>query len=83
MKIETFYTGGGLWLTEVVINDKGDYAVISSDFPDILSVYHKAESEETKYMMEDMYISKPFEELDADLKELHSKMLDDLRKVVE
>lgn len=83
MNIETFYTGGGLWLTEVVINDKGDYAVIGSDFPDILSVYHKAEDEDSKYMPEDMYISKPFEELDDDLKELHSKMLDDLRKKVE
>ena len=31
MNIETFYTGGGIWLAESVINEKGDYAVVSSE----------------------------------------------------
>ena len=78
MKIETFYTGGGIWLTEVVINDNGDYAVISNEYPEILSVYHAAENEDEKYMPEDMYISEHYSKLDSDLQELYEKMLKDL-----
>ena len=75
MKIETFYTGGGIWLTESVINEDGDYAVIGNDFPECLSLYHKAENEDAKYMPEDMFLSEHHSELSPDLKSLYDEML--------
>lgn len=80
MKIETFYTGGGIWLTEAVINDEGDYAVIGSDYPDYLSVYHKAENEDEKYMPEDMYLSEHHSKLDEHLKSLYHEMLNHMNE---
>ena len=80
MNIETFYTGGGIWLTEVVINDKGDYAVIDNEHPEYLSVYHAAENEDLKYMSEDMYISEHHTALSPDLKALYDKMLEHMQE---
>lgn len=80
MNIEVFYTGGGIWLAEAVINEEGDYAVIDSEYPECLSVYHKAENEEEKYMPEDMYISKTWDELPTELSLLHGRMFLALKK---
>lgn len=79
MKIETFYTGGGIWLTETVINEAGDYAVISNDFPECLSLYHKAENEDEKYMPEDMFLSEHHSKLSPELKSLYDEMLKHLK----
>lgn len=77
MNIETFYTGGGIWLSESVINDNGDYAVVSSEFPDVLSLYHPSDE---KYLTEYMFLSEHYSKLDAGLKDLYFKMLDDLKQ---
>ena len=77
MSIEVFYTGGGIWLAEAVINGKGDYAVVSSECPEVLSLYHKAEE---KYMEEDMYLSKPWDELDIEHAALHGRLCLELQK---
>lgn len=80
MSIEVFNTGGGIWLVEVEVNEIGDYAVVSSEQPDIISVYHKPESGMEKYLPEDMYISKPWDKLGMNLGTLHSRMLLELQK---
>lgn len=77
MSIEVFYTGGGIWLAEAVINGKGDYAVVNSECPEVLSLYHKAEE---KYMEEDMYLSKPWDELDIEHAALHGRLCLELQK---
>ena len=77
MKIEVFSTGGGIWLAETVINDKGDYAVVSSECPEVLSLYHKADE---PYMAEDMYLSKPWDELDLEHCAIHGSLCLELQK---
>lgn len=75
--IETFNTGGGIWLAETVINDKGDYAVVNNECPEVLSLYHKADE---PYMEEDMYLSKPWDELSAEMSHLHAMMFQALKR---
>lgn len=77
MKIEVFYTGGGIWLAEAVINDKGDYAVVSNVHPEVLSLYHKAED---KYMEDALYLSKPWDELDVEKADIHARLCLALQK---
>lgn len=74
MKIETFSTGGGIWLVEVELEHTGDYAVVSSECPEVLSLYHNPADGKEKYLPEDMYLSKPWDELDAELAMLHTTM---------
>lgn len=78
--IETFYTGGGIWLAESLINDVGDYAVVSSDCPEILSLYHKSKE---KYLPEDMFFSEHYSKLEADLLSLYLEMFLDLKEEME
>lgn len=80
MKIETFSTGGGIWISEAVISDNGNYAVVSSECPEILSLYRKPESEEEKYLPEDMYLSKSWDELDTELSTIHGRLCLELQK---
>ena len=80
MNIEVFYTGGGIWLAEAVINDKGDYAVVNNECPEVLSLYHKADNEDEKYMAEDMYLSKPWDELSNEMAHLHAVMFQAMKK---
>ena len=77
MNIDKFYTGGGIWLAESILNEAGDYAVVSSECPEILSLYHKAKE---KYMPEDMYFSEHYSKLEADLSSLHLEMVLELRE---
>lgn len=77
MNIEVFYTGGGIWLAEAVINDKGDYAVVNNECPEVLSLYHKAEE---PYMEEDMYLSKPWDELNVENADIHARLCLALQK---
>lgn len=77
MNIEVFYTGGGIWLAEAIINDKGDYAVVNNECPEVLSIYHKAED---KYMEEDMYLSKPWDELNVENADIHARLCLALQK---
>lgn len=75
--IEVSYTGGGIWLAESVINDKGDYAVVNNECPEVLSLYHKADE---PYMEEDMYLSNPWDELSAEMAHLHAMMFQALKR---
>ena len=80
MNIEVFYTGGGIWLAETVINDKGDYALVNNECPEVLSLYHKADNEDEKYMAEDMYLSKPWDELNVEYADIHARLCLALQK---
>lgn len=71
MKTETFYTGGGIWLSQYNAGG-GYYAVVSSDFPDCLSIYRKTEEEDELYLPENMVSSKNLDELNPEQKEVHA-----------
>ena len=76
-KIETYYTGGGITIVEVDLND-GHYAVITTEAPDFLTTYSYTNGE-TTYLPEDMVESKHKDELSPELKPLYDKMLDNLK----
>lgn len=76
MKIEVFYTGGGITLAEADLG--AQYAVVGSDYPNCISIYNKVEGEEP-YMPEDMVASLMVEEMDAETKALYLKMLEALK----
>lgn len=76
MKIEVFYTGGGITLAEADLG--AQYAVVGTDFPNCLSIYNKVEGEEP-YMPEDMVASYTAEEMDAEIKALYLEMLGALK----
>lgn len=78
--LEVFNTGGGIWLVEVEINDIGDYAVVNSEHPEIISLYHKPEDGETKYLPDDMYMSMHCDNLGIEMGALHSRMLLELQQ---
>lgn len=75
-KIEVFYTGGGITLAEVYI-DETLYAVVSSDAPDFLAIYTHAEDE--KYLPEDMLVCSPIEEIPHEYQPLYTEMLQKLK----
>lgn len=55
MKPEVFYTGGGIWLAEMNLQN-GTYAVVDSDYKECLSIYKYTDDE--PYMPDDMIFSK-------------------------
>lgn len=75
-KIEVFYTGGGITLAEVDI-DATLYAVVSSEAPDFLTIYHHAEGE--KYLPDDMLVSSSKEEITPQYQAIYTKMLEKLK----
>ena len=75
--IEVFYTGGGITLAEAPI-DRERYAVVSSEAPEYLAVYRRAEDEDA-YLAEDMLLSAKRDDLDPELQELHSEMVEKLK----
>lgn len=77
LKIEAFYTGGGITLAEAVLN-KNHYAVVSSEAPEFMTVYLKSNGE-ASYLPENMIESKHNEELPPELKHIYKKMLDALK----
>lgn len=76
MKIEVFYTGGGITLAEADLG--AQYAVVSTDCPNCLSIYNRVEGEEP-YMPEDMVASFTEDEMDAETKALYLEMLGALK----
>ena len=78
-KIETFYTGGGIYITEA--SYLGQYAVISSDFKECLTVYDYIDDEH-KYTMETMVLSAPYVELPMILQKLYKKMIKHMEKEI-
>ena len=73
MRIEAFYTGGGVTLVEAPI-DRERYAVVSSEAPEFLAVYKRADGAEP-YLPEDMMLSAKREDLPHELQALHVEML--------
>ena len=78
MKIETFYTGGGIWLAQYDAGD-GYYAVVNSEHTNILSDYRGSDDDEL-YLPENMVYSKDQSELDRTQKELHECLKEELEK---
>jgi hypothetical protein len=76
MKIEVFYTGGGITLAEADLG--AQYAVIGTDYPGFISIYNRVEGEEP-YMPEDMVASLSEQEMDAETKALYLEMLEALK----
>lgn len=79
MKIETFYTGGGIWLSQYDAGG-GFYAVVSNDYPDCLSIYRKTEDEDELYLPENMVSSKGLDELNDEQREVHAILKAELVK---
>lgn len=75
--IEIFYTGGGITLAETDLSNT-EYAVVSSDSPNFLTVYNRDENNEKTYLPDDMIVSTPKEKLTSNLKPLYIKMLEKL-----
>lgn len=73
MKIETYYTGGGITIAELDI-DNWKYAVVSTEAPDFLTIY-KTDNGEKTYLPEDMVTSSKRDDLTPELKDLHDKLL--------
>jgi hypothetical protein len=76
MKIEVFYTGGGITLAEADLGER--YAVVSTECPECIAIYNKVEGEEP-YMPEDMVASLSEEEMDEETKALYLEMLGALK----
>ena len=76
--LEVFYTGGGIWLAELDLDDM-TYAVVSSEAPEYFTIYS---NQDEKYLPEDMLISKHESELYGSQLNLYNKMLEELEKVL-
>ena len=74
--IEVFYTGGGITLAEVDVTPD-TYATVSSEAPEFLSLYKKTDDE--PHLPEDMLLSAKPDELDTELQELHTAMVEKLK----
>lgn len=80
MKIETFYTGGGIWLSQYNAGG-GYYAVVSSEYPDCLSIYRKKDEDEDLYLPENMVSSKDLSELSTEQRAVHALLKKELARV--
>lgn len=80
MKIETFYTGGGIWLSQYNAGG-GYYAVVSSEYPDCLSIYRKTDEDEDLYLPENMVSSKDLSELNTEQRAVHALLKEALAQV--
>lgn len=79
MNIETFYTGGGIWLSQYDAGG-GYYAVVSSDHPDCLSIYRKTDDQDEAYLPENMVSSKNLDELNPEQKAVHDILTEALKQ---
>ena len=81
MKVEVFYTGGGIWLAEMNL-ENGTYAVVDSDYDTALSIYKYPEEGEEQYMSEDMIFSDEVQNLDKEHMKIYTKLLEALKKEI-
>lgn len=72
--IEIFYTCGGITLAETDLNET-EYAVVSSDSPNFLTIYNRDDDNEKSYLPDDMIVSTPKEKLTSNLKPLYTEMV--------
>lgn len=80
MKIEVFYTGGGIWLAEMDLGN-GTYAAISSDYHEAMCIYNYVEGEE-KYMTEDMIFCDEVQNFNSEQLKIHNQLYEALKKEV-
>lgn len=78
MKVEVFCTGGGIWLSEVDLNEN-EYAVVSNEYPNELVIYTK-EDEEDKYHPEDMILVENKDDLPNELRKIYDTLYTELMK---
>ena len=72
MKAEVFYTGGGIWLAEMNLQN-GTYAVVDSDYPECLSIYNYTDEE--SYLPEDMIFSRGVDQLDSEQIKIYNQLI--------
>lgn len=76
MKIDVFYAGGDIWLSEGILSD-GKIAVVNNEHPEILSLY-KEPIDDIWYLPEDMVFSEHHNNLDDEYKEIYNQLLNHL-----
>ena len=77
--IETFYTGGGIWLTAACVEDSPLYYILDSDWDDGLTLYDRTdEDDDIDYPCQVMVWSKETAELTREEKTLLRKMRKDM-----
>ncbi len=81
MKVEVFYTGGGIWLAEMNL-ENGTYAVVDSDYDTALSIYKYPEDGEEQYMSEDMIFSDEVQNLDKEHMKIYNQLLEALQEKI-
>lgn len=81
MKVEVFYTGGGIWLAEMDLGN-GTYAVVDSDYDTVISIYKYPENGEEQYMPEDMVFSDEVQNLDKEHMKIYKQLLDALQEKI-
>lgn len=79
MKAEVFYTGGGIWLAEMNL-ENGTYAVVDSDYDTALCIYKYPEEGEEQYMSEDMIFSNEVQNLDKEHMKIYTQLLEALKE---
>ena len=79
MKVEVFYTGGGIWLAEMDLGN-GTYAVVDSDYYTALSIYKYPEEDDEQYMSEDMIFSDEVQNLDSEQMKIYNQLIASLKE---
>ena len=78
-KIETFYTGGGIWLTAAKMKNSKMYYIINSEWVEGLSLFDgEGEDDWTEYPCQHEVSSTPRKDLKDREKALYYAMLDDM-----
>lgn len=81
MKVEVFYTGGGIWLAEMNL-ENGTYAVVDSDYDTALCIYKYPVDGEEQYMAEDMIFSDEVQNLDNEHMKIYNQLLEALQEKI-
>lgn len=79
MKVDVYYTGGGIWLAEMNL-ENGTYAVVNSECDTIISIYKYPEEGEEQYMAEDMILSDDVKNLDSNMAVIYKQLHEELQK---
>ena len=80
LKIEVFYTGGGIWLAETYL-DEITYAVVTSDAPEYLAI-SESDPDDERYLPDDMIVAKHKDELHNFRLGLYRKLLNKLNETM-
>lgn len=79
-KVEVFYTGGGIWLAEMNL-ENGTYATISSDYHEAMCIYKYSDDE--PYMTEDMIFCDEVQNFNSEQLKIHTKLYEALKEKVD